>query len=343
MLKSTLAIDVSGGDHGAQVTVPAAINFLRKNKTATVKLVGIEQQIKPFIVKLPHQLLQRIEVVAANEVVAMDEQPGIALRRKRNSSMRIALDLVKSNVADACVSSGNTGALMAMAHFVLKTIKGLDRPAIMGMFPTRGESEINILDLGANVSATSNNLLQFALLASIIVKTIHGTNPKVALLNVGHEDIKGTQEIKDAAVKIAQHESINYVGYVEADKVFLNYADIIVCDGFVGNVMLKACEGMVTLMYSKIKAAIYNSPIFAFLARGILRKILHQAFVNYSTEHRSGALFVGLNGIVVKSHGNAGISAFEHAIELAYKYSLASKKDSYNDKVKSLFCAEELA
>jgi glycerol-3-phosphate acyltransferase PlsX len=311
----TIAVDISSGDNGSLSTLPASLKFVKNKTDLKLILVGKEKDILPNI---PHDLLSRIEVVNAPDVVAMDDDPVVALRKKKYSSMRLAVDLVKDKKADICVSAGNTGALMATAHTRLRTLPGVDRPAIMGVFPNKNGKIIHVLDLGANVTATSDNLFQFSVLASQLVKDNSSHNPKVALLNIGHEDIKGTQAIKEAAAMIKASPHINYVGYIEPDKIFYDDIDIIVCDGFSGNIMLKSCEGMVQLIYDKIVVSIKKRPLLALVIKRVLKSILKEAFNDYRTEERNGAVFLGLNGLVVKSHGNANKEAFLNSLRLAY-------------------------
>lgn len=315
MSRVRISIDIASGDYGAAATLPAALRFAASHSDATLFLVGNQEDILPFVTP---SLAETCHVVHATQVVDMDEPPVKALRRKRDSSMRKAIELVQSQQADICVSSGNTGALMAMSHTILKTREGISRPAIMGSFPGYKGSEVAILDLGADVTATAESLCQQAYLASAILGKKQGKQPRVALLNVGHESIKGTATVKAAHQILTEQNNINYVGFVEGNQIFFDVADVIVCDGFVGNIVLKSCEGMATLLYQSFRDNLRQQPWFAMMNRTPLKRLLTMVFEPYSTEHRNGALLIGLNGLVVKSHGNAKEQAFYHALELAY-------------------------
>ncbi|MBT4885479.1 MAG: phosphate acyltransferase PlsX [Legionellales bacterium] len=334
-----VAIDISSGDYGARVTLPAAISFAKKNTNIHLFLVGDSSYIKPFI---DDDIINKVTIVHAEQIVEMDEEPIKALRYKKKSSMRRAIELVRDKTADICVSSGNTGALMAMSHTILKTLDGVSRPAIMGMFPSYSGSEICILDLGANVTATSDNLCQFAYLASEIVGSMNHNKPRVGILNVGHESIKGTAVVKEAASILETKQDINFIGFVEGDQLFVDKVDIVVCDGFVGNIMLKSCEGMVGLLYKKIRDNLRKKPVFSYLNKTILKSLIKSSFEDYSTDHRNGAVFVGLNGLVIKSHGNAKEAAFENAIQLAYKTANGLNFKSYANKIKKSCLAKEV-
>ncbi|MBT4803756.1 MAG: phosphate acyltransferase PlsX [Legionellales bacterium] len=333
-----LAIDISSGDYGGSVTLPAAISFAKKNINVHLFLVGKDTDIEPFI---DDDIRARVTVVHAEQVVEMDEEPVKALRFKKKSSMRLAVELVRDKKADICVSSGNTGALMAMSHTILKTLEGISRPAIMGMFPSYNGSEVCILDLGANITADSDNLCQFAYLASEIVGSMNNTKPRVGILNVGHESIKGTTTVKNAASALKAKKEINFIGFVEGDELFFGKVDIVVCDGFVGNIMLKSCEGIVGLIYKKITDNIKKKPVFSYINKAILKSIVKSSFEDYSTDHKNGALFVGLNGLVIKSHGGAKQAAFENSIELAYKTVNRLDFKNYANKIKAVSIAEE--
>lgn len=333
MANITISVDVSGGDYGHTVTMPAILSFLRKNQDANIIAVGDESEISSY---LNGDVKDRITVIHAEQKVAMDEEPVKALRFKKKSSMRKSIDLMPQGKSDICVSAGNTGALMAMSHFVLKPIDGVDRPAIMGSFPTKGGKEVSVLDLGANVTASSENLYQFALISSMMMKAVKGFSPKVGILNVGHEDIKGTPEIKEASKMLQECDNINYIGYIEGDEVFENMADIILCDGFVGNVMLKSCEGLVKTVVGQIKNSFKRRPIFAAITQKIFRSILKEALSEYDIDHRNGALFVGLNNLVVKVHGKASATGYTGALDLAYNTALNLQGVDYYSKIKSI-------
>ena len=308
----TIALDAMGGDHGASVPVPAALAILDKQPELKLILVGRRERLAQELARHNAAESERLVIRHAGEVVEMDEPPAQALRGKKDSSMRVAVNLVKEGAADAAVSAGNTGALMATARFVLKTLPGIDRPAIVTTLPTiRGH--MHVLDLGANVDCTPEQLLQFAIMGSILVSATEGKErPRVALLNVGAEEIKGNEVVKKAAVLLrASH--LNYCGYVEGDAIFTGDMDVIVCDGFVGNVALKASEGLAQMISHFMKQE-FQRNLFTRLAALVALPVL-RAF-RRRVDHRryNGATFAGLNGTVIKSHGGADALAFEFAI-----------------------------
>ena len=308
-----IAIDAMGGDHGPRAVLPAVEDALRLYSHLKVILVGLQSAMDDHAEKLPEPLRSRVEYVYASEVVEMGESPAKAMRNKKDSSMRIAINLVKEGRADACVSSGNTGALMATARFVLKTLPGIDRPAILSRFPTRKDVPVRVLDLGANVDSSAQHLYQFAMMGSIVASAVAGIkNPKVGLLNVGEEDIKGNEQVKKTAELLQASDAINYVGYVEGDALFSGAVDLIVCDGFVGNIALKAVEGAVRFVGGHLSRAYNKSWItrFCFLPLRPVKKMIDPRRYN-------GASFVGLDGVVIKSHGSADRLAFLKAIEEA--------------------------
>lgn len=305
-----------GGDFGPKVTVPASVLALKKCPNLKLILVGDETTIRNEINRQAKgEHLHRIEVIHTTEQVAMDELPSVALRTKKDSSMRVALNKIKEGVAEACVSAGNTGALMATARFVLKTLPGVDRPAILATLPTIfPDKEVRVLDLGANVDSSAEHLYQFAVMGSVLVSALDNIKtPKVALLNIGQEEIKGNDQVKDTASLLTDSEVINYIGYIEGDAIFSGKADVIVCDGFVGNVALKTLEGSAKLFtYYMTKAFKRNwlTKLAALLAKPSL------SYVKKSMDpgRRNGASLIGLQGIVIKSHGGAKSAAFANAI-----------------------------
>ena len=311
-----IAVDAMGGDFGPKVILPAAIMALKKNKDLQVILVGQESVLKRYLKKLKPNFGERLLMQNASEVVEMDELPSQALRGKKDSSMRVSINLVKEGKAQACVSAGNTGALMATARFVLKTLPGIDRPAIMYAFPNRN-GLTHMLDLGANVDCSAEHLLQFAIMGSVLTEAVFDMpEPKVGLLNVGTEEIKGNEQVKEAAQLISESKALNYIGYVEGDDIMLGDVDVVVCDGFVGNVALKSMEGLAKMTKSFMMQAIKHNlftRVCAVFAYPVLK--LFKEFVN--TERYNGASLVGLNGIVVKSHGGAKVVGLYHAIEEA--------------------------
>ncbi|MDX1351499.1 MAG: phosphate acyltransferase PlsX [Thiomicrorhabdus sp.] len=310
----TIAIDAMGGDHGLSVTVPASIDALNTYSDIQIVLVGQQSLIEAELTK--HQYdASRITIQHAEQVVEMDDLPSKALRNKRQSSMRIALNLVKDDEAQACVSAGNTGALMAVAKFVLKTIPGIDRPAICTSMPTM-KGHVHVLDLGANVGCTGENLMQFALMGSVLTQAVdENPHPRVGLLNIGEEEIKGHQRIKDAH-QLLQNTSINYIGYVEGDDIYKGDTDIVACDGFDGNIALKASEGVAKMISFYLKEAFTKNLLTKFVA--LLAYPVLKSFKSKVDPRRyNGASLLGLRKIVIKSHGGADQFSFFHAISEA--------------------------
>lgn len=305
-----------GGDFGPPVTVPAALRSLAAHPQLELTLVGREAELSPQLAAIPDPVRHRIHLRYCEQVVEMNDKPSQALRRKKNSSMRVAIELLKAGDVDACVSAGNTGALMAIGYYVLKTSLGIDRPAICVAMPT-WDGHSFLLDLGANVDNCSEHLHQFALMGSVLSRVLDGKEqPRVALLNIGQEDIKGNEQVKLAAQLIGQDQRLNYQGYVEADKLFNGDADVIVCDGFVGNVALKASEGTARLIAYKGEHAFQRNVmtrLLGWLARPLVRRVQEEI----NPEAYNGAFFLGLQGVLVKSHGGASARGFHRAIENA--------------------------
>ena len=311
----TVAVDCMGGDHGPHVTVPAALNFLRSSTDVDVVLVGLRDAIEAELKARGAKPNPRLRVHHASEVVLMDESPASALRNKKGSSMRVAVDLVKSGEAHACVSAGNTGALMAISRFVLKMLPGIDRPAIIAALPSiRGSTYV--LDLGANVDCGPEHLLQFAIMGATLVAAVeHKDRPSVGLLNIGEENIKGNEVVKRAA-ELLRGSDLNFIGNIEGDGIYKGEADVVVCDGFVGNVMLKASEGIVQMVRSYIREEFMRS-ILTRLVGAIVMPVLHAFRRRLDPRRFNGATLLGLRGIVVKSHGSADVFGFARAIERA--------------------------
>lgn len=310
----TIAIDAMGGDHGPKVTVPAAIAYLRKNPSDTIVLVGLEDAIKAEF-GTSNILGSQLRIHTASEVVGMDESPQLALRGKKDSSMRVAINLVKNGEAGACVSAGNTGALMATARYVLKTLPGIDRPAIASYLPTI-KGQVCMLDLGANVDCTAEHLLQFGIMGSALVAVLeHKAKPTVGLLNIGSEDIKGNEVVKQAA-ELLRKSSLNFYGNVEGNDIFKGVTDVVVCDGFVGNVSLKTTEGLAHMIRIFLTEE-FKRNIFTKLAGLVAMPVLNAFKRRVDSRRYNGASFLGLKGIVVKSHGSADELAFLCAIERA--------------------------
>ncbi len=328
-MKTVIALDAMGGDFGPEVTIPAAIEVLSRNDDLELLLVGKEDELCAVLAeKLDTEqahLVERLQVVPATEVVDMGEPPAQAMRYKKDSSMRVAINLVKEGQAAACVSAGNTGALMATARFVLKTLPGIDRPAIIASFPTKKDTIVRALDLGANVDSQPENLHQFALMGSVLAEAVdQKQKPLVGLLNVGEEDIKGNELVKQTSQLLTEDAAINFAGYIEGDSLFDGDVDVVVCDGFVGNVMLKTCEGVAKFISGILKEE-FQRNVLTKMASVPAMPVLKTLALRIDPGRRNGATLLGLNGIVIKSHGGADSSAFAFAIEeacLEVKYNI---------------------
>jgi len=311
----TLAIDAMGGDHGTTVTIPAAVEYLKQFPDDTIILVGIPDAVEAELRSLGMKAGVHLRIHPASEVVGMDEQPQSALRGKKDSSMRVSIDLVKNGESLACVSAGNTGALMATARYVLKTIPGIDRPAIASYLPTKN-GQVCMLDLGANTDCNAQHLLQFALMGSTLVTALENKpNPSVGLLNIGSEDIKGNEVVKQAA-ELLRASDLNFYGNVEGNDIFKGTTDVVVCDGFVGNVALKTTEGLAQMLGGFLREE-FGRNIFSKLAALVAMPVLNAFKRRVDHRRYNGASLLGLKGIVVKSHGSADIFAFRCAIERA--------------------------
>jgi glycerol-3-phosphate acyltransferase PlsX len=308
-----ISIDCMGGDHGPSVTIPAALAFLKRQPEAELILVGLEDTLRAELKKHHAGANPRLSIKHASEVVAMDDPIEVALRRKKDSSMRVAVELVKDGSANACVSAGNTGALMAVSRYVLKTMAGVDRPAICSILPNQKNEPTYMLDLGANVDCEPHHLHQFAIMGSVLFSAMEGVEkPTIGLLNVGTEEIKGNEVVKNTATLLrADHErgALNFYGNVEGNDIFKGTTNVVVCDGFVGNVTLKAIEGLSRYMKSVFKQSLL-SMLGALIARGALKKL--------NPERYNGAGLLGLKGLVFKSHGGANAHAFEWAIKRSF-------------------------
>ena len=309
-----------GGDHGLSVVIPACVRAAQSNPELNLLLVGDETQVVSHLKKhgivLKDKSAGQFTVVHASETVGMDELPSHVLRNKKDSSMRVAISLVKDGTAQACVSAGNTGALMATARFVLKTLPGIDRPAIIAELPTR-KGRTRVLDLGANVDSCAEHLFQFAVMGSALIQALDKKpRPRIALLNIGVEEIKGNDQVKRTAHMLAECDLMNYVGYVEGDQFYSGDVDLVVCDGFVGNVAIKASEGITKLLLDVLKESFtHNWP--SKLAGFLISPILSRMKKKMDPSRYNGASMLGLNGIVIKSHGGAGQVSFQYAIEQA--------------------------
>jgi glycerol-3-phosphate acyltransferase PlsX len=305
-----------GGDHGPHVTVPAALAFQARFPDVDIVLVGLPDALEQQLKSRGAAAGTRLRVHPASEVVAMDEAPAQALRYKKDSSMRVAVNLVKSGEAHACVSAGNTGALMAISRFVLKTLAGIDRPAIASVLPNMKGGYTYVLDLGANVDCTPEQLMQFGVMGAMLVSAVeHKERPSVGLLNIGVEDIKGNELVKRAA-ELLRESGLNFYGNVEGDDIYKGTTDVVVCDGFVGNVLLKASEGVATMIVSFLRQEFMRNP-WRMLAAWMAKPVRNALRARMDPGKYNGASLLGLKGIVIKSHGSADVYAFGQALERA--------------------------
>jgi len=305
-----------GGDHGPHVTVPAALDFQARAADVAVVLVGLREATEAELNARGATANERLRVHATTEVVAMDEPPAQAMRYKKDSSMRVAIDLVKEGVAQAAVSAGNTGALMAISRFVLKTIPGIDRPAIVTVLPNQKGTFTYVLDLGANVDCTPEQLMQFGVMGAMLVAAVeHKERPSVGLLNIGVEDIKGNETVKRAA-ELLRTSGLNFHGNVEGDDIYKGTTDVVVCDGFVGNSLLKASEGVAKMITGFLREEFKRNP-WNMLAALMATPVINALRARMDPARYNGATLVGLKGIVIKSHGSADKRAFAHALDSA--------------------------
>ena len=320
LTRLTLALDVMGGDFGPSVTVPAALQALNSNSQLTLLLVGDPDTIAPLLAKADFEQRSRLQVIPAQSVIASDARPAQAIRASRGSSMRIALELVKEGRAEACVSAGNTGALMGLAKLLLKPIEGIERPALVTMLPHQLKGKTVVLDLGANVDCDSTMLVQFAIMGAVLAEEAIGIkDPRVALLNIGEEEMKGLSSIRDAAAVLKTLPTLNYIGYLEANELLTGKTDVLVCDGFTGNVTLKTMEGVVRMFLSLLKSQGEGKKRswWLLLLKRWLQKSLSRRFSHLNPDQYNGACLLGLRGSVIKSHGAANQRAFCVAIEQA--------------------------
>ncbi|WP_394203462.1 phosphate acyltransferase PlsX [Shewanella waksmanii] len=317
MTDLTLALDAMGGDHGPHITVPATLQALRLYPFLKVILVGHQDQISPLLDGAEDDIRQRIVLIHTTEVVSMSDRPVHALRNRKQSSMRLAIELVRDGRAQACVSAGNTGALMAISKVLLKTLSGIDRPALVSCLPSVNGKPVYLLDLGANVSCCSETLFQFAVMGSVLSEAVdNNEQPKVALLNVGIEEIKGNDQVQQAGQLLQLTPQINYQGFIEGDDIYSGKVDVIVCDGFVGNITLKTSEGIAKLLVHQLKQGLTQGFFVRLMAKLIAPRI-NSVLNQMNPDHYNGASLIGLRGIVVKSHGSADEAAYLQAISLA--------------------------
>jgi len=314
-LSLTLALDGMGGDHGPAVVVPAALQVLADHKDLALILVGDHQVLEREIRNRGAVEDERLRIRHTSQTVAMDELPSVALRTKKDSSMRVAVDLVKDGTADACVSAGNTGALMATARFVLKTLPGIDRPAICFALPTI-DGHTHMLDLGANIDVDAETLFQFAVMGAALTSAVDNIErPTVGLLNIGAEEMKGNEQVKEAGRLLATSD-LNYVGFIEGDDIYAGKVDVVVCDGFVGNVALKTSEGVARMIRYYMERA-FKRTLWTKLVAALAVPVLKSFKAKIDPRQYNGASLLGLQGIVVKSHGGADEVAFANAIKEA--------------------------
>lgn len=314
--ETTIALDCMGGDFGIPVVIPAALRSLRLHPELSLILVGKQDEIEAELAKQKEASGTRLSIQHASEVVGSDEPPSQALRGKKDSSMRVAINLVKEGQAQACVSAGNTGALMATARFVLKTLPGIDRPAICTVLPNIKGGHTHVLDLGANVDSSAESLLEFAVMGSALCNAVdNNASPSVGLLNIGEEEIKGNERVKEAA-RLLVDSQLNYVGYVEGDGIYMGDADVVVCDGFVGNVMLKTTEGVAKMISHYMKQE-FKRNLLTLLSGVIALPVLKAFRKRIDPREYNGASLLGLQGIVIKSHGSADVLSFSNAIREA--------------------------
>lgn len=304
-----------GGDFGPRCIVPACLSAMAENPSLELILVGQAPVLEDILSRQSGVDRARLRVEHASEIIAMDERPAQALRNKPDSSMRQALELVRQGRAQACVSAGNTGALMALARYVLKTLPGIDRPAMVTAIPTQAGRTL-LLDLGANVDCSAEHLYQFAVMGAVAAEVQGNVRPRIALLNVGTEDIKGNQQVKLAASLLQQAHELNYCGFIEGDGLYRGEADVVVCDGFVGNILLKSSEGLVTMLSARI-ASLFRESLGSRLVGSLAMPLLRRLQDELAPARHNGASFLGLQGIVVKSHGSADEDAFKVAIARA--------------------------
>jgi glycerol-3-phosphate acyltransferase PlsX len=325
-----------GGDHGPHIILEAAHSALQQSPNLHLILCGEQPILQSWFETLQKEMSERVELSPCEQTVRMDELPTSALRHKKDSSMRRVIELVEQKRADACVSAGNTGALLAMAFYVLKTLPGIDRPALISTLPNISGSKVYLLDLGANVNCDSEVLFQYAVMGSVMAQQVGGVEyPRVALLNVGAEQIKGNDQVKHTAHLLANTQGINYIGYIEGNDIFSEKADVIVTDGFVGNIALKSCEGLAKLVLDEVKL-VSSQNIFTKILAKIALPLLRKIYLRVNPDQYNGASLIGLRGIVVKSHGNASSEAFLYAIRVAIQEVTKQVPNKIKDKIEAV-------
>ncbi|KAA6169327.1 phosphate acyltransferase PlsX [Pseudomonas veronii] len=315
MSAQVIAIDAMGGDFGPRSIVQACIASLAATPSLHLTLVGQPSLLEELIASHPAVDRARLTITPASETISMDDKPAAALRGKPDSSMRVALELLHDGKVQACVSAGNTGALMALSRHVLKTLPGIDRPAMVAAIPTQ-KGYCQLLDLGANVDCSAEHLFQFAVMGSVAAEALGVVRPRVALLNIGTEDIKGNLQVKLAATLLQGARGLNYIGFVEGDGLYRGEADVVVCDGFVGNILLKSSEGLATMIAMRIEA-LFKQSLASRMVGALALPLMRRLQADLAPARHNGASFLGLQGIVVKSHGSAGVQGFQSAIARA--------------------------
>lgn len=325
-----------GGDHGPPVILSAAVKAIQFHPNVHFALCGDETVIENGLSSLTSQERARVSVYHCDQVVEMGEVPTSALRNKKRSSMRKVIELVKDGDANACVSAGNTGALLTLSFYLLKTLSGIDRPALINMMPTTSHHNVFLLDLGANVNCTPEILFQYGVMGSVLAQEVSGiVSPRVALLNVGEEDIKGNAQVKSADQLFKDAPGINYIGYVEGDDIFTDHADVVVTDGFTGNVALKSSEGLAKLVINEVKRQSQRNLYTRILAK-IAFPLLKSIYNSVNPDQYNGASLIGLRGIVIKSHGNASKDAFYYAIVKAMNEAKMQVPDKIKTKIETV-------
>ena len=325
-----------GGDHGPHIIFPAVLKALQDSPTLYFILCGPQDLMHEWLSKQAENIQQRVELSGCTQTVLMGDTPSHALRHKKDSSMRRILDLVHEGKADACVSAGNTGALLTTAFYVLKTLPGIDRPALVSLIPTKNNGKVYLLDIGANINCDSEVLFQYAVMGAVLAEQISDiAQPKVALLNVGVEEIKGNDQVKQTARLLADSQNINYIGYVEGHDIFSEKADVIVTDGFAGNIALKSWEGLSRFIFDEIKRVSQLNWGFRVLAK-IAVPIFRALYLRMKPDQYNGASLIGLRGIVVKSHGDASSEAFLYAIRKAVQEVEMQVPKKLKDKIEAV-------
>lgn len=329
-----IAIDVMGGDFGPSMIIPAVLQFASSYHSVEMILVGDSMQIAPFLVSIDPAIRLRLSVQHASQSITMDDKPSVVLRSKKDSSIHVAMRLLKEGRVDAVVSAGNSGALMAVGKVVLKMFPGIDRPAMCAQVPD-SEGCCYLLDLGANIDASAEQLYQSAVMGTVVATVVGGTEtPRIGLLNVGEEEIKGNGLIRQAARLIAEDEHLNYIGYIEGDKIFQHRADVVICDGFTGNVVLKASEGVALLIKESIAQA-FKSNWYTKIVGLIAFPVINSIGKKIDPVGYNGASLLGLRGLVVKSHGGADQRGFERAIALAFIQAKNNVSELIGDQLKN--------